>query len=412
MDAGNWTCCRLRSTACLILVASCQLSVGCSLASKVSNSSILSRSQSPDSPVAPVAPVVLPTATVPTPAVVPVTATIQTETQPTIVAAGAVRADQAVSQINVVAMIGSDVVITSDEVWQMVRQRVAGMPPDQQLTAEQQKAKERKIFEEELLNLIKRELILADFLAKIKKNKPQVLDELKDESARIASLKFRDFKIQNKITSEERLAEALQMQGMSYKVLQRQLERNAMLGLYMSTFLKDKGKGISVIEVQRYYDENPTDFKTEDSLKWLDLFVSYSRFNTPAEAQQQAAKLLKQLQSGADFVALVKEHGHGDSKLRAGEGTGNKPGEIQPAELAPTVLALKAGQLSGIIPTENGLHIVKVTEREIAGVRPFDEKVQGFIRQKLMGQIQDQERDKLIEELWRRTTVKIVELPK
>ena len=76
------------------------------------------------------------------------------------------------------------------------------------------------------------------------------------------------------------------------------------------------------------------------------------------------------------------------------------------------MLALKAGQLSSIIPTENGLHIVKVTEREIAGVRPFDEKVQGFIRQKLMGQIQDQERDKLIEELWRRTTVKIVELPK
>ena len=291
MDAGNWTCCRLRSTACLILVASCQLSVGCSLASKVSNSSILSRSQSPDSPVAPVGPVVLPTAT----AVVPVTATIQTETQPTIVAAGAVRADQAVSQINVVAMIGADVVITSDEVWQMVRQRVAGMPPEQQLTGEQQKAKERKIFEEELLMLIKRELILADFLAKIKKNKPQVMDELKDESTRMANKTFRQFKIQNNITSEDRLAQALQMQGMSYKVLQRQLERNAMLSLYMSTFLKDKGKGISVVEVQRYYDENPADFKTEDSLKWLDLFVSYSRFNTPAEAQQQAATLLKQL---------------------------------------------------------------------------------------------------------------------
>ena len=64
-------------------------------------------------------------------------------------------------------------------------------------------------------------------------------------------------------------------------------------------------------------------------------------------------------------------------------------------------------QVSNLIQTPTGYHIVKVEERQHAGVKPFDEKVQKFIRGKLKAILQDRERDKLVEELQRRTTVKI-----
>ncbi|MGL6072863.1 MAG: peptidylprolyl isomerase [Fimbriiglobus sp.] len=330
---------------------------------------------------------------------------------PTIEPVVAKMAEEATPQIRVVAVIGSDVFITDDEVWQMVRQRIATTPPDQaqRLTLEEQKARDQKFFSEELNNLIEREIILADFLGKLKKQKPQAIEDLKEESNRMAQRSFREYKRSNKLDTEEKLIKALQFQGMNYKLLLRQLERNAMFTIYMDTFLRDKGKGISAVEIAKYYEEHAEEFRTEDKLKWLDLFVSHRRFNTPGETKQYAEWLHKQAVANADFVELVKKHGHGDSPLRGGVGLGSKPQDVQPAELAPQVLALQTGQVSEIIATETGYHILKMAEREIAGVRPFDEKTQTFIRRKLTGLLQEREKDKLVEELRRKTTVRIIE---
>jgi parvulin-like peptidyl-prolyl isomerase len=305
--------------------------------------------------------------------------------------------------------VGSDTYVTDDEVWQMVRQRAGEYI---KLVGTDRDVREKELFREELRRLIERELILQDFMTKIKKNKPQVLEELKQEANRTAARQLKEFKRVNKFPTEEAFTEALKAQGMSLKGLQRQLERNAMMNIYLGQVMKDKGvKGVSLAVVQRYYDEHPDEFKVEDRLKWQDLFVAYRRFATTVEARQYAETVLKQAQGGADFVGLVKQYGHGDSALRDGEGIGTKPGEISPAELEPTLLKMSAGQLSGIVATETGFHIVKVLEREAAGVRPFDEKTQTAIRNRLAGEAQKVEYEKLIAELWWKTTVRVIELP-
>jgi len=325
--------------------------------------------------------------------------------QPSVTPAAATSSDVA-TQVRVVAMIGSDVVITDDEVFQMVRQR--GMEYVR-LTGTARDAKEKELFQEELRRLIERELILNDFLGKIKKNKPQVLDVVKEQAQLSVTRKLKEFKKLNNFKSEAEFTEALKAQGLSMKGLQRQLERNAMMDMFLAETMREKGKHTSLAEVVRYYEEHPDEFKIEDHVKWLDLFVSYRRFNTTVEARQYAEQLLQQVKAGKDFVQLVKQYGHGDSPLRDGEGIGQKRGEITPKELEPTILALTTGQLSAIVPTETGFHIVKVVEREQAGFRPFDEKTQLYIRSKLTGQIQKADYDKLIEGLWRKTTVRIIE---
>jgi parvulin-like peptidyl-prolyl isomerase len=327
--------------------------------------------------------------------------------QPSVTPAAAASSDVA-TQVRVVAMIGSDVVITDDEVFQMVRQRGAEYV---RLAGTARDAKEKELFQEELRRLIERELILNDFLTRIKKNKPQVLDVVKEHAQQAVTRQLKEFKRLNNFKTEAEFTEALKSQGLSMKGLQRQLERNAMMSMFLAETMREKGKTTSLAEVIRYYEEHADEFKVEDQVKWLDLFVSYRRFNTTVEARQYAEQLLQQAKAGADFVQLVKQYGHGDSPLRDGEGIGQKRGEITPKELEPTILALNKGQLSALVPTETGFHVVKVVEREHAGYRPFDEKTQLYIRNRLAGQMQKADYDKLIEDLWRKTTVRIIETP-
>ena len=54
---------------------------------------------------------------------------------------------------------------------------------------------------------------------------------------------------------------------------------------------------------------------------------------------------------------------------------------------------------------------MKVVERDYAGLRPLDTKVQGEIRQKLMKQYRETEVEKMIEELWRKGAVRVIEMP-
>ncbi len=384
MDAGTLGLLRRRFRT-LALGGAAALAAGCAAAGPVT------RSQLPDDKPRP--------------------ATVSPPGEPTIEPAAAKLAESATPQVRVVAVIGSDVFITDDEVWQLVRQRLIGVysepgyvPPD---TAAQ-KAMEKRFFDEELKHLVEREVVLADWLGKIKKSKPQAIEELKVEANSMAKRSFTEFRKASRSKSEAEFIANLQQAGLSHKLLMRQLERNAMLSIYMQSYLKDKGKSISTGEVERYYADHAAEFRSEERLKWLDLFVSYRRFNTEAEARAFADWLHKQAADPAtDFVALVKKHGHGTSPLAGGVGLGTKFADVQPAELAPALKALKVNEVSGVILVEGGLHIVKLAEYSAAELPPFDEKVQAFIRRKLTAIVQDRERDKLVEELQRRTTVKI-----
>jgi peptidyl-prolyl cis-trans isomerase C len=53
---------------------------------------------------------------------------------------------------------------------------------------------------------------------------------------------------------------------------------------------------------------------------------------------------------------------------------------------------LKPGQVSGLVTTQYGYHIIKLEERKAAGIQPFDD-VKEIIRQKM---VQDQTKSKVV----------------
>jgi peptidyl-prolyl cis-trans isomerase C len=97
-----------------------------------------------------------------------------------------------------------------------------------------------------------------------------------------------------------------------------------------------------------------------------------------AAARKEAEEVRTQVESGADLGALAKEHSDDPgSKEKGGELPWLAPGQaVEPFEKA--AFALEPGQVSGVVESPFGFHVIKLHEKKEAGTRPFEE-VQGQI---------------------------------
>lgn len=315
-------------------------------------------------------------------------------------------------QVKVVAVVGAGNIITDQEVWEAVRQRMGEYiypidgPNGKEVRRDDDK--ERAIYYEELRRIIDRELILDEMWTRLKKNKPGAIDEIKEASGKMADRQMREFKKMYKVKTDEEFQAILSTQQLTLPGIKRQLERQMMAEEYVRSMIKDKIRNIGLAQIRDYYDRHPEQFRTDDRVKWLDIFISVNRFPNARAAYDHAVAVQQQAAAGTDFLTLVKEHDHGLAAQQNGEGLGSRRGEIRPVDVEPTVWALQVGQISGLIETPTGYHIVKVVERDFAGVKPFTEPVQDEIRKKLTRNLMELERAKLVDDLWRRGVVKIL----
>lgn len=82
-----------------------------------------------------------------------------------------------------------------------------------------------------------------------------------------------------------------------------------------------------------------------------------------AQAKAKAEDVLKQVQAGGDFAELAKKYSQDSSAAAGGDLGLFGKGQMVP-EFENAVFALQVGQVSGIVKTKYGYHIIKVTEKK------------------------------------------------
>ena len=118
------------------------------------------------------------------------------------------------------------------------------------------------------------------------------------------------------------------------------------------------------------YKAKPERFKSEEQVRARHILVA----GTDAESKAKAEKILADIKAGGDFASLAKEHSADKSNADKGGDLGFfARGKMVPEfETAAFTLA-KAGDLSGVVETKFGFHIIQLQEKKSAGVRPYDE---------------------------------------
>ncbi len=275
----------------------------------------------------------------------------------------------------------------------------------EQLPEPERSRKRAEVWKHGLDQLIEREVVIQDAVARLTERKNlKALDKLREAAGKEFEKHLDKMRSTIGIKNEEDFKTFLNSQGMPLPVLRRQWERNFMANEYLSSRAFPLIDKIGHAQVVEYYEGHPEEFLVPDSVQWQDLFVSASRHASREAARRFAEVLAARARQGEDFLKLSAQFDNGDSALRNGDGLGSKHGEISPPEAETFLFAAREGDV-GVIELASGYHVVKLVKRVHAGPLPFDEKLQRQIRDKLKGEVFQREKRRIVVELKRKAVI-------
>jgi peptidyl-prolyl cis-trans isomerase C len=148
-------------------------------------------------------------------------------------------------------------------------------------------------------------------------------------------------------------------------------------------------------DLKKYYDSHKDEFKTPEMVRVRHILIKVDE--SAPEKDKKAAKkkaegILKKIRSGEDFAKLAEEVSDDPGSKQKGGELGFFPRGRMVKSFEDAAFTLKPGEVSGLVKTQYGYHIIETEEKKAAAIKPFDE-VKENIRQKL---IQDQTRSKVV----------------
>ncbi len=136
--------------------------------------------------------------------------------------------------------------------------------------------------------------------------------------------------------------------------------------LIVESFLKKKVEAESKVsdeDMKKFYEQNKDKFKSGEQIKASHILV---------KTEKEAKEIQTQLKSGGNFEELAKKSSVDSSAAKGGDLGWFGKGSMVPA-FEKAALALKEGQVSDVVKSDFGYHIIKLTGKRPAGIRPLEE---------------------------------------
>ena len=192
-----------------------------------------------------------------------------------------------------------------------------------------------------------------------------------DEEIRQA---IEDVKKQNSITSQEAFLAALANQGFSFDQYRTQLREQIEKLKLISMEVRAKIQ-VSETEIREFYEANRAKYTEDEAYRARHIFF---KTNEKAGAEEikrtmtKALMVLAEAKSGKDFIELAKTYSEDPVASKDGGDLGIfKKGDMQP-ELESAIIALKPGEVSELVYTPAGFHIIKLEERISGKLKPLE----------------------------------------
>jgi len=219
----------------------------------------------------------------------------------------------------------------------------------------------------------------------------------------------------NKVIDLEVVAAAGKREGLERDPEVRRLidtyTKQVLFIAYLQKKMKEKQAEVTEEQARKYYDEHPDEFNAPESAKISQILIKVAAdadAATTAEAEKKAKAALAKVKAGTDFAKVAQEFSDDAGTRERGGDLGFVPqGRMDPA-LDEVAFKLEIGQVSDVIKTARGFHILKVVEKKPAGKRTFEE-VKMMVMTRLRMQGQQDAYDAIIEPLKKTAKINIDE---
>jgi peptidyl-prolyl cis-trans isomerase C len=214
--------------------------------------------------------------------------------------------------------------------------------------------------------------------------------------------------LKSQFPTQEAFDKALKDRGMTLDSLRKDARVDLSVTKLMDTEVAAL-PGPSDLDARNFYDKNPDKFKEDESVRASHILIRVDEKADAASKKKARAEIdavLKQAKAGADFAALAKEHSQDGSAAQGGDLNYFPKGQmVQPFN--DVAFSLKKGEMSGVVTTQFGYHIIKVIDHKPGRVVPFEEAAQQ-IKQVLSEQKKQQRVDAFIDGLKKKSKIEVL----
>ncbi|MBF0104062.1 MAG: peptidyl-prolyl cis-trans isomerase [Deltaproteobacteria bacterium] len=272
----------------------------------------------------------------------------------------------------IIAKVGSEV-ITQSDVAQDTAQRKAFYT---QKYGKQRGLEEFNKFQKDALN----EMILMRVLNE------QIIKEGLELTEREITEEYQQRLRQSGI-NEKQLIEKLGDNGVTLRdfkeSIKKEIERTRFIQKKISPLI-----AISDFDLQKEYEKNIKSYEVYTKLRFIEVFLTIDKFENADQMNSKAQQMQQKLKAGQNISALVKEYSSGAFAAQGGDSGLVDADQLRP-EIQSVLSSLSPGQISQILPIQNGLFIFKLIAKSDPRPLPFNE---------VANQIRSQFSEKMIED--------------
>ncbi len=184
---------------------------------------------------------------------------------------------------------------------------------------------------------------------------------------------------------QEAYEQALVAQGLTVERFEIMLSESLQINDLLETEVYNS-MTIEEEELLKLYEEMKSFYKEPEQVAASHILISFENRSTEAEKAEGLAlaqSILATLQSGADFAETAREKSEGPSGPQGGSLGLFTRGQMV-AEFEEAAFAMSPGEISGIVETQFGYHIIKVTDFKAERQVPYEEAktdIENYLRE-------------------------------